>query len=418
MSNNLVDNTSCVSAQRGRPRIKKTEWTISLLLLGYPLLGTLVAFTSLSSLVASVPVRVLVLMLSISLILRTPRAVWASTGTWLIFLFWAIYLVRLMWDWWFVGIPVASEFMLNLIVFSIPTAIAFMQAPVIDERKLSVQLLTLGMVTCLLAIIAYYTDLAAGRSTTEMAEGRLFLETVNPITFGHVGVTTLLGALSMTRYCTRKIEWLLLGSVAILGCVVIQLSGSRGPLLSLVVCIVAAVFFRKQYRWVLLPLLMFASLFMLGNLSIESESLLVSRVNSSVSTDNQEIRVQMMAGALQQFYDSPWVGSAIIEQQFDDYPHNMFIEAAMAVGLAGLLLLIFISLRAVRRVFRALRQGNLLVPLLALQMLTAAQVSGSISQSASMWMFLALFAGAAVRQRRHVQPSGLVTHAHHQLNIK
>jgi O-antigen ligase len=189
-------------------------------------------------------------------------------------------------------------------------------------------------------------------------------------------------------------------------------------LFSLVVCIVAAVSFRKQYRWVLLPLLMFAILFMLSNFSTESENLLISRVNLSLSTDSPEIRVLMMAGALQQFYDSPWVGSAIIEQQFNDYPHNMFIEAAMAVGLVGLLLLIFISLRAVRRVFRALLQGNLLVPLLALQMLTAAQVSGSISQSASMWMFLALFAGAAVRQRRHLPSSGLVAHAPHPLKIK
>jgi O-antigen ligase len=121
---------------------------------------------------------------------------------------------------------------------------------------------------------------------------------------------------------------------------------------------------------------------------------------------------------LQQFYDSPWVGSAIIELQFYDYPHNVFIEGAMAVGLAGLLLLVFIILRAVRRIFRALRQGSLLVPLLALQMLTAAQVSGSISQSASMWMFLALFAGAAVRQSRHLPSSGLVAHAPHPLKIK
>ena len=386
-------------------------------MLAYPLFGTLVAFTSLPSLVASVPVRALVLLLSLSLILRTPRAVWASTGAWLIFLFWVIYFARLMWDWWVVGIPVASEFTLNFIAFSIPTAIAFLHAPAIDERKLSIQLLALGAVTCFLAIIAYYTGLAGERSSTEFAGGRLFLETVNPITFGHVGVTTLLAALSMTRYCTRYIEWTVLASAAVLGCVVIQIAGSRGPLLSLVVCVLAVGLICKHYRWLLLPLI-FGGLLMFGGSSIESESLLVSRANSSLSNDSPEIRVLMMAGALQQFYDSPWVGSSIIEQQFEDHPHNPFLEAAMAVGLSGLLLLVCISLGALWRVFRALREGDLLVPLLALQALVAAQGSGSISQSASMWMFLALFAGASVRQRRRSPPSCLMAHAHPSLKIK
>jgi len=392
-------------------------WIITLSILAYPLLGTLVAFTSLPSFVASVPVRALVLLLSLSLILSTPRAVWTSTGAWLFFLFWAIYLARLMWDGWVVGIPNASEFTLNLIAFSIPTAIAFMQPLAINERKLSLQLLSFGVVTCFLAIIAYYTGLAAERSTTELSEGRLFLETVNPITYGHVGVTTLLAALSMTRYCTRKFEWIVLALVAVLGCVVIQIAGSRGPLLSLVVCVLAVGLICKHYRWLLLPLI-FGGLLMLGGSPIESESLLVSRVNSSLSNDSSEIRVLMAAGALQQFYDSPWVGSSIIEQQFEDHPHNPFLEAAMAVGVSGLLLLVFISLRALWRVCRALREGDLLVPLLALQALVAAQVSGSISQSASMWMFLALFAGAAVRQRRRSPPSCLMAHAHPLLKIK
>lgn len=379
----------------------KAAWIIALSLLAYPLLGTLVAFTSLPSLVASAPVRALVLLLALSLILRTRSSVWLSTGASLLFAFWAIYLTRLLWDWWIVGIPVASDFTLNFVVFCIPTAMAFMHAPAIDERKLSRILLVLGVVACLLAIVANSTDLASARSFTEDAEGRLFLDTVNPITFGHVGVTTILATLGMSRYCTRKIEWLGLAAAAALGCVAIQLGGSRGPLVALLICITLAALFLKGYRWLLLPLIA-GSLLMTGESSLDSQSLLGSRVTSSVQSDSPEIRVLMAAGAIEQFLESPLVGSAIIERQFEDYPHNPFLEAAMAVGIVGLLLLVIINLRALRHILGSLRRGTLLVPLLAVQAVVAAQVSGSLSASASLWLFLALYAGAEGRRRRRL----------------
>lgn len=394
----------------------KAAWIIALSLLAYPLLGTLVAFTSLPSLVASVPVRALVLLLALSLTLRTRSAVWLSTGASLLFAFWAIYLTRLLWDWWIVGIPVASEFTLNFVVFCIPTAMAFMHAPAIDERKLSRMLLVLGVVTCLLAIVANSTNLASARSFTEDAEGRLFLDTVNPITFGHVGTTTILATLGVSRYCTRKIEWLGLAAAAAIGSTAILLGGSRGPLVALLVCITLAALLVKGYRWLLLPLIA-GGLLVFGEGSVDSEILLGSRVTSSVQSDSPEIRVLMAAGAVEQFLESPLVGSAIIERQFEDYPHNPFLEAAMAVGVAGLLLLVIINFRALKRILRSLRRGNLLVPLLAVQALVGAQVSGSLSASASLWLFLALFAGAESRIRRRVSTQKLFPPADRPLAI-
>lgn len=391
----------------------KARWIITLSILAYPMLGTLVAFTSLPSLVASVPVRVLVLLLSLFLVLSTPRWVWTSSGVWLFFLFWVMYFARLMWDWHIVGIPQASEFTLNFIIFSIPTALAFIQPLVINERKLGLQLISIGVFTCFLVILAYYTGLTAERSTTELVQGRLFLETVNPITFGHVGVTVLIAALSMASYCNRKIEWAFLASAAIAGCAVVQLAGSRGPLLALVVCVLALVLIRKYYRWLLLLILFFVGLLMSVDVPEESDNVLVSRLYSSLSNDDPEIRILMLEGAWRQFYDSPWFGSGILETQFEDYPHNVFLEAAMAVGLSGLLLLTFISLIALWRIFSALREGELLLPLLALQSLVAAQVSGSISQSASMWMFLVMYASAGMRRRVRQLPSAVNEDAKH-----
>ena len=374
-------------------------WIIALSLLAYPLLGTLIAFTSLPSLVASLPVRAIVLLLSISLIAKTKSAVWTTPNVSLFFAFWLLYFLRLLWDMFIAGIPAAGDYMFTFVAFCIPPALALMHRPAVNEEKLTKLLVSLGAVTCILAILAANTDLAGERSFVEETEGRLFLDTVNPITFGHVGVITLLAALSLTRYCSRAVEWIFATAAAALGIVTIQIASSRGPLFALSVCILAAALFNKRYRWLLL-FLVAGSLIVVTGWSDESQNLLASRVALITQSEGPDVRTLMMAGAFQQFLDSPLVGSAVIELQFEDYPHNPFLEAAMATGIGGLLIFLVIFFNALNQIFKTLRSGSLLLPLLAIQALIAAQVSGSLPASTSLWIMLAMFAGTARRKKR------------------
>lgn len=376
-----------------------STWIVVLLLIGYPLLGTLVAFTSLPSLVASVPVRALILIFSLLLIFKSKRPVLKHFGFQVIFLFWLLYFLRLLWDMFMVGIPVAGDFMFNFILFSIVPAFALMHVHEINEQHLTSRLLTLGSIACVLAMLAAYTNLAEARSFTDQAEGRLFLDTVNPITYGHVGVTTIIAALAKSQHCTKLTEWMTVAVAGTLGILAIQLSGSRGPLVSLLICIVALAFIKKSFRWMLLPLVGVVIMFFSGAF-VESDNLLASRLSSSVQSDNSEVRIVMQAGAIQQFLDNPILGSAILEQQFQDYPHNLFVESAMALGICGLLLIVAITSIMLRGVTRHFQLGTLLIPLLALQYLSAAQFSGSIAASSSMWALLSL---VAVNQKNRTQ---------------
>jgi hypothetical protein len=226
----------------------------------------------------------------------------------------------------------------------------------------------------------------------------LFLDTVNPITFGHVGVSTLIASLSMMRYCTRRIEWVSIVAATSLGIALILIAGSRGPLLSLLICVVAAAVLAKHKRWLLL-LMISGGLLMLSESFSDTQTVLTSRIKMSEQLGSFEERVHLTLGAFEQFLDSPLIGSAIVVNQLEASPHNPFLEAAMAVGIGALLLLIAIYIKALIRIFRSLRQGELLLPLLALQALVAAQVSGSLAASATMWMFLALFSSAP--QQKH-----------------
>lgn len=357
-------------------------------LLGYPLLGTLIAFTSLPSLVASLPVRAALLVLSFALLNAFPgRAILNDRRYQIILAFWLMYFVRLVWDLMVVGIPVAGDFMFTFVFFCVIPSLALMHAPEADEYLLTRRLLRLGFFACVLAIVAANTDLAGARSTTAEAEGRLFLDTVNPITFGHVGVTTVLAALSMARYCKHAVDWVGVAAAVALGFSTIQWAASRGPLVSLLICLVLLALTNRHYRWLLFALAGIA-LWMFVGIPEESESLLTSRIVASAQSDNAEIRIIMQASAIQQFLDSPLVGSAIIERLFEDYPHNIIIEAAMAIGVLGLGLILVIMYLTIRAALRRFRVGELMLPLLVIQYLAAAQFSGSIAASTSFWMLV------------------------------
>lgn len=373
-------------------RSRKFEWVISLLLLAYPLLGTLVAFTSLPSLVASVPVRTLILFLSFYLLASSDRAVAATGAAKLIIVFFCAYSIRLLWDWSVADIPVAVEYGVKFLVFCVPTALAFLHCQKLDEPRLARNLLVVGSVVCILAMVAYDTNITGVRSTTEEAEGRLFLDTVNPITFGHVGVTTILAGVAVLRFSKGLLGWTAAGAAITLGFIALQMAGSRGPLISLLICLFAAAALAKSQRWLVIPLVV-GAIFLFINAADDTQNLLAARLIATVSGGDAEERVLLAQGAAAQFFDSPLLGSAIVEKTLGIFPHNPFLESAMAIGVLGLLFFCVINVIAIAKIASALRSGEILVPLLAVQAITAAQVSGSLFESASMWMFLALFVG-------------------------
>lgn len=361
-------------------------WIVVLVLLAYPLFGTLVAFTSLPSSVASWPIRGLVLIFSLLIILKSKNSPLGNFNFNIIAIFWLLYFIRLLWDLAIVQIPLASDFMFSFVFFTLVPAVAMMHIRALDEKKLTALLLNIGSFICILAVIATYTSAAASRSFTAEAEGRLFLDTVNPITYGHVGVTTIIAALAKLRCCSKRSDWIITVLALILGAFTIQLSGSRGPLVTLFICIFALAIFNKSFRWLLFPVLGVVILFFAGAFA-ESENILTSRIASTLQRDNTEVRVVMQAGAIQQFLDNPFFGSAIIEFEFQDYPHNIIIESAMALGIVGLLLIAYITFVSFRGIYKNLKMGALLFPMLSLQYIMAVQFSGHIAASNSMWLF-------------------------------
>ena len=115
----------------------------------------------------------------------------------------------------------------------------------------------------------------------------------------------------------------------------------------------------------------------------------VSRLTDTLQDVASQERAAMITGAWQQFTEHPLPGSAFVELRFMENPHNIVLESLMAMGVAGLGLLLVsmgASLVAAAHVLRATSR-HAWVALLYLQYLVNAMLSGSLFTDSAFWFY-------------------------------
>lgn len=389
-------------------------WLVALSFMGYPLLGTLVALTSFPSFVASVPVRLAVIFLSLSLLLSvrpneallfSMRRIPMTPVREALLLFWFVYVCRLIWDWQVVQMPEAGPALLFLSVVGLLPALALLGvAPRYWNANAFAKIaFCSGAATCAIAVAATLLGLAGERSLIEQT-GRLAFDTVNSVTYGQVAVTTLLAGLVgwSDGVPRRSIVLTGVGAGAVAALVCLQLAASKGPVVALAVCILALGVFKPRYRWLLFALLPVFTVF----LFFAYDSNLGQRF-SGVEDDLSTIeRRDLLTNAIAQFLEHPIFGNAFVETEMQTYPHNPFVEAAMATGVIGALLYALVVIICAWRLIGLLaRKGRVLLALVALQYLVEAHISGSLWASGSLWICLAMI----IAMTSHERPASKVS---------
>ena len=312
-----------------------------------------------------------------------PVRYWWRHHPWLLF-FWCIYLLRLLWDLLIGGQPGVPEALtFYLLTVLLPGLVLGLRAPDFDHRRAAKLIVLVGGAVCFMAVTMHTFKLGQARSLGEITD-RLFFEALNPISLGHAAVTTLIGALCVTRLRPDSATLLFTIAAAAAAATCVILSGSRGPTLALVVC--ALIFVAATGRWGWLGLIAL----LIAPQALNPDGELWQRFSTAGEDDSALERLLLQGNAIQQFLARPLLGSAYVELEFKDYPHNLFIESAMALGVVGLGLLVAILIRATRHASRQMSEGRLLVPLLFAQYLVAAQFSGAIWGSSALWACAAL----------------------------
>lgn len=247
--------------------------------------------------------------------------------------------------------------------------------------------------------VLFVAGMALNREALSVsAENRAMLDKINPISLAYIASSLLLYyLLTFARSKRSVVEALLIVPVLLL---IAAIARSRGMLISTGVTLLVYVLAVKGTRriWTLLGLAAAAVVLGLYANPDYIERLIDALSRIDTDTDmSTATRVTSFTGAWNQFLDDPVLGRYAIELQTNYYPHNIYLESLMAVGIVGTLPFFLHIGLAARAAYGLLRQSepsftSMFIALLFIRDAVGAAASGGLWSAAGFWItsFLAI----------------------------
>lgn len=273
-----------------------------------------------------------------------------------------------------------------LIICAVPAAFLSLGAAQMSERNTAWALFTVAGLATIGALWMQYSS--PGEGLME-ATGRLSFQKLNPITVGSTATIVIVTSYVLFPRVGRlpRVGVLAMSGLAIAA---LYMAASRGPLLSLAACVIAIPILRQSFKWVV-ALSVFAVAVILY-LSVTDISWLLEtlRFTGTGSFRSNQDRMAAIALGLELFWQNPFFGYGTQLPMSALYPHNLMVEVLMATGLVGVIPFLWMMVSVGKSTLLLSRRGHLLLPLLAVQFLTAAQFSGAIWGAGQMWIVFAV----------------------------
>jgi O-antigen ligase len=366
---------------------------------GFPLVAAMSELVPVSNTALSIVMRSIIATLSIIIIFSNFTSISPNNISFIklsFFLFWTLYLIRMYADTFINSGSLSRDpqiYWMFAIGGCLLPATALMTTFNIRFSLEPYKIIVLITVfTLAVAIPTSTTNFTTDYGFT-YDTGRAQLKALNPISFGHLGVTSFL----LGYYYLRFQKWSPFSWVAtfalIIGLTATFMSASRGPLLALITTVGICEFAKRGYGaslvlWFSVPLVMVSSID-LRFLDKEFGVRFFSRVEEFLGLSDAASRSRLVSfnGAWSQFLDNPFLGSGLEEKVTGFYPHNVVLEAFMAIGILGGVLVIFIIFFALINSFKLISSGSSYgwAAPLCMQYTVAAQFSGAIYSSTILW---------------------------------
>jgi hypothetical protein len=357
-----------------------------LTLFGYPIIGNLVSMLQIESRLLTIPFRAFIVFISLLVIIKSKEFKLNPWHT-ALFLFWIAYLFRLFYDSIYTNIPDASYALQFFIASCVIPVIALMKSRKYEEYTYAKYSLFVATIGCVMSLTWRLFDTSGTQD--ELVSGRLSEVALNPITIGNLGVSAILCSISILKHRRKNIFWIIFVSLALiisLFCVI--LAESKGPILALIVSLIIWGFSSRKVFQVLLIVCFAIFLY----LAFDEE--IGTRVSmfliDPLSQQSTQIRLTLIEDAIKQISTSPFIGSAFVELNSQQYPHNIFIEAALAVGIPFAIVFFIIITKGIIEAWKSLQANYFLLPLLYFQALIGSMVSGALFGAPMLWVTLAL----------------------------
>jgi O-antigen ligase len=373
------------------------SWLFAIAMFAYPIVGNLVSLLQIESRLLSIPFRLAVAAFSSWILLRT-KGMRIDRLRLVMLMIWFLYIIRLIHDWLFTNLDGADYALQYFLATSVLPAVALMRARAFHQRRFASTGFLISSIGSLSSLLAN-TFGSAEVQDVATSSGRLALAALNSVSLGHLAASAILCGFVLWRgSATRTKLFLAAMFVPLMWCLV--MTGSKGPAIALVLCM-GLWAFRHGKTWkfaiIALPIVVWVML--------SEDNPLAARLTGSGEDQSTAERLVILSDSFQQISDYPIIGSAFVEFNSGFYPHNVFVEAGLALGIPGALLFLVVMTLGAIRAWRSLKsEDHLLVGLLFFQGLFAASTSGAIFGAVMLWIPFALLGPASSVKRRRPRP--------------
>lgn len=319
-------------------------------------------------------------------------------------LFWGMYSARLVFESInnpeSLGRPVSEYYLFAFVITLIPSLVCYVELEAEEALVAGKSIWVMCSIATMGVVGAY---LLGDRGQVEV--GRFSLETLNPITVGHLGLTLFFMSATLYSRLSHRFRLVALGTATI-GLAVMGAASSRGAFMSFLVVVgtfyaimTFRIFAKRSLKAIII--LSLSSIILL-TLSVPVlryiedtygfNSLTGLKAMGSVEDQSAQDRKSSYQGAWDQFLDSPLVGDALEEKTSKFYPHNNILEAFMATGIIGGTLMLFFYATAVINAIRLIssRSTHTWIGVVLLQYLVGTLFSGAIMLSDSLFCLMAV----------------------------
>jgi hypothetical protein len=309
---------------------------VALALVGFPLAAVLSQLSGLISNELNIGFRVLAILLSVVLL------IWSvARGTYrldpLIAVFFILYSIRLMIDFSYSLLPsVETDSLFFVAVVLIPTLSIGGGHDWFDEETCLRMTLGIGGIA---ALLITYQITTGGISTDAVVDidARATLDFLNPISIGYHGLfTAMAGAMLLVKF--RKASLVIPCALAIMvGGYLLVISGSRGPFVALLLALAVTGSANRHANatYVIGAIVVAGAITYFGL----PEGVVYRFLGAGTDASSLE-RVYAIQLSIDEAVENPFFGYAYIEPVTGQYPHNLLVEAALALGILGFALML------------------------------------------------------------------------------
>jgi O-Antigen ligase len=378
---------------------KKREFLFLILILSaYTFISSLSFFFKIDSINFSVPFRFLIFIFSLFLIFNTSIFNQINKKLFYSFVFfWLLYLVKAIYS--FNKHQYNKEFLdqeyeiyMRIIINCFTPCLALL---VLNYQKMDsykVLKITYVVFTIMLSVNAIHEMLVNRLGVTNGIFAMYYISS------GHLGTTLCVFSLYYLLFTNASQQKNTLYLITLLlGLFTIYISGARSPLLALVIVFFYFVVLKREikyflYFFTIITLMVFIIYWIGKENSLESD--FVKRTYTWIFEGNTSGRGYYFYRGIDTFLCSPFLGGRIL---YEDgmYPHNIFVEVLMSVGLVGAIAFFVLFLDVIKSVKKIIiiRQGNQSFTLffaLWLQYFILVQTSYSINSNVEFWYLSAI----------------------------